>query len=193
LESCIDSLSYLGDLHGHFVIVFDGYKESIKEALKSGKTSAKGIENYEIYKTNAFRFFIKKFNLDPQNACKFYSNYTLGKDQIELDITQIESKDNALARKISLLHVSGHALGFAHAVNCGLQFVQTPLVLVLQHDWMFVKEIPLEEILDEMLQNDEITYITFPTKWNLVQQKKWEARLDHSKIPLKRLSFWYFL
>lgn len=184
LEATLNSLSLI-DLKGeimNYIIVFDGYKESIKESLKSGNVSTLLIQNYELYKANARDLLTLKFNLKKQSTKSIQYSLRNETNQIQLETYSSQSV------KLQLLIVNGNALGFAHAVNCAIEIVNTALVLVLQHDWKFMACIPFLDIIQEILEKDYVNYITFATKWN-IQELKWDNSLPNSK--LKRLLSWY--
>ncbi|ORY86079.1 hypothetical protein BCR37DRAFT_390877 [Protomyces lactucae-debilis] len=56
-------------------------------------------------------------------------------------------------------------MGFGWAVHLALKFVATPLVLVLQHDWIFRCCLDsMGDLIDIMLQESAVQYITFITR-----------------------------
>lgn len=95
--------------------------------------------------------------------------------------------------------------GFARNLKYCLDQVTTKYVLVVQHDWQFMKPIDMGKLIKVMDDNNEINYINFISssttnylsrmfktgnKWK-IDQKIREKNKEKFGIPIVPLMFWY--
>ncbi|KAJ3414803.1 hypothetical protein HDV05_006050 [Chytridiales sp. JEL 0842] len=107
---------------------------------------------------------------------------------------------------LTILEVLGDRLGQALGVREALKEVQTPTVLVLQHDWRFAMPIPTERIIKLLQLPKPVNYIGFVSRWtrnyaqtNVSGRGFPNASLDLSSddaegfgdLEMCRLFFWF--
>eukprot|EP00457_Paulinella_chromatophora_P005797 gb/GEZN01005814.1/.p1 GENE.gb/GEZN01005814.1/~~gb/GEZN01005814.1/.p1 ORF type:complete len:451 (-),score=48.82 gb/GEZN01005814.1/:49-1401(-) len=89
---------------------------------------------------------------------------------------------------------------FSQAVEVALRVVTTPYVLVMQHDWKFVRSIPIKSVVRAMISHSEIIkYVTFPSEKNIkyienTRSSRLKCALSVERfegVPLIPLFFWY--
>ncbi|KAJ3291629.1 hypothetical protein HK104_005909, partial [Borealophlyctis nickersoniae] len=92
-------------------------------------------------------------------------------------------------------------IGFALAVRTALEYVKTRYVLVVQHDWEFIRELDLETIVRAMERDsDEVKYVGFiSSRVEEYAERKGKGPMlppslvepGRFAIPLARLYFWF--
>ncbi|XP_037042450.1 uncharacterized protein LOC119078846 isoform X2 [Bradysia coprophila] len=150
VSSVIDSLP--SSLHKlNLIISFDGFTISSdsRGRLKKGQIPQSMAETYPPYIENVKSLFNtvvtpERFD-DSTNA--FISEAHNASGLHEGHITFIRHK---------------YRQGFGFSVKVALDYCRTPHVLVMQHDWKFVTPTPpLHDLLNIMITEDEVNYITF--------------------------------
>lgn len=93
--------------------------------------------------------------------------------------------------------------GFAKNIEYCLERVVTPYVLIVQHDWIFVKSVDLDKLVKIMDEYDDVKYINFisSSTTNFLDRFHDFAKVkpdeflnkysDKYKIPIIPLPFWY--
>lgn len=74
----------------------------------------------------------------------------------------------------------------------------TPYFLFLEHDWEFIKDIPMDNIISKMDTHDNLSYIRFPyTKLGPGEHKHWDEvngglfeKESDIDLPLTRIAFY---
>jgi len=89
--------------------------------------------------------------------------------------------------------------GYGRALQIALAQVQTEFVLVMQHDWLFVKEMDMHRAVEAMREDPSIKYIGMQSMTTLDYARRMEVRyqitLPHTHIvagvPLTPQLLWY--
>jgi hypothetical protein len=101
------------------------------------------------------------------------------------------------ARVLALPHRLGFALALKEAV---VHHVRTPFVMVVQHDWAFVRPFPLRTVLDAMTRHPALKYVGLPSSSQLNYVETCHTRTGirvesqaarFGGLPLLPLLFWY--
>ncbi|KIW43642.1 uncharacterized protein PV06_04726 [Exophiala oligosperma] len=71
--------------------------------------------------------------------------------------------------------------GFALSVVSALKCCSTPFVLVLQHDWVFEIEPPIQQLLTILQDEPDVNYITFVAR----HFKRYELTMGNSNVRLR--------
>lgn len=62
--------------------------------------------------------------------------------------------------------------GFGFSVKAALTYCKTPLVLILQHDWVFTSlEVPIHSLVQILQEEEEVNYITFIARQSLCYER----------------------
>lgn len=139
----LSSLSSLNSSINHLIITFDGFKiiDDKQEALKKARITTSQSLNYLGYQENVKKLILEKFDF-PTNVLeiKSSSGSRLGKHTYtNVDCIRIQHGDiicDFLYPQINM--------GFALSVREALKHVESEYVLIQQHDWSFVGDIPSE-------------------------------------------------
>ncbi|KAL3916245.1 MAG: hypothetical protein SGILL_005265 [Bacillariaceae sp.] len=130
------------------VIICDGARQrddsttqkysNTKQAMRHGLVTEQNV-NYDLFKKNLRELCQEAEGLDPPSL---FSNTT---------VHELESR---------------HGYGFAlrHALR---ECIETPYVIVIQHDRTFMRPTPIEEALDAMWNHSNIKYIGMSMRSNL--------------------------
>ncbi len=183
LETTLESTRLLNYSFKEYIIVFDGYNLSSKEALKSGNVSSTLVSNYLEFKTNVVDLLYSIFSSTP-SIMEEELEYTIRKESINISVQTLVFDDVT----VKLCHVKGKAIGFAHAVNSSLCLTRTDLVLVMQHDWKFTAEIPFSQLLETFRSDSNMKYLTFSTKHKIQMLPKIDQTYSSN---ISRILFWY--
>ena len=131
------------------IIICDGARQrddkttqkysNTKQAMRHGLVTSEQNASYELFKQNLLRLCQDAKGLDPPSL---FSNTT---------VHELESR---------------HGYGFAlrHALR---DCIETPYVIVIQHDRTFMRPTPIEEALTAMWNHDRIKYVGMMQRSNL--------------------------
>lgn len=175
-------------LVNHTIIIFDGFKTSpiIKQEYKAFKSC-------KITRESSLKYL------------EFISNF----HQLIDNIDQLQSVDflsEKFASKFSNMKVSryiNHTLivhdiniGFALAVKSAFEFIKTEYILINQHDWKIVKEIPIHGLIDILDSNPDFNYIGFVSRRSLNYTvsnhlNQTTTTLSINNLDFAKLFFWY--
>ena len=168
------------------IVVCDGFQLWDRNQWKSSRINQEAADRYEEFKSNlCARFGL----LEAGEAASF--EFQLG--------TNTFSNARVLKGKVGgkSITVISHSIrcGFALAVKSGLEFCETEVVLIHQHDWILNANLPLEAMVNLFLQqgkrqahdNDEseedpINYIGFITRKNLEYNYNLAGKLFQQEI-----------
>jgi hypothetical protein len=176
-----------GLLESRIVILADGCEELIpfppnerginKENFKHGRASSKTVDNYRLH--------LKQLKEIVQNRTSPICSQPGG----SVELVELESRH-----------------GSARAIEVGMKLVvNTPLVMVCQHDNFFINHAPLRDIVDAMIQKPyglgiglKCLHFLSTSTLNYSQKVKRRYNLDLKpvsvgdlKYPLVPLAFWY--
>ena len=72
----------------------------------------------------------------------------------------IKRKSSSNEYNNSLIHIQSHHCGFAENIKFALyNYVKTPYVMIVQHDYMFVRFVDITSIINCMNYNDDVKYV----------------------------------
>lgn len=176
-----------------FVLVCDGVSNSSAEnnSWKAGKITAESNENYQEFKKELCNIYIPQ----PQQVSQ--ELYQVGKRTFS-SVTK-KSGDDFIILEHSI------RVGFALAVKSAFDMVvETDLVLINQHDWIFINDPPLHKIVNIFsLEVDNVNYIAFASRRcrkyhthnsnDIIRMIKREGAEIETMggLPFCRLYFWY--
>jgi hypothetical protein len=174
------------------IIVCDGYQQWEKNQWKSSRITQEAARRYEEFQTNLY----SRLGLSEkqENGDETTLHFQLG--------TNTFSNARVRIDKEKRITVISHSIrcGFALAVKSGLEFCETEVVLIHQHDWILNANLPLEalvnliihqqeqralndeEVEEEGEKSDPINYIGFITRKNLLYNDNFSGKLFQSEI-----------
>ena len=132
------------------VITFDSFKIAPEEKarLKRGKIPESLAESYPEYIENVKRLFpgYSSEEKEIEGEC-YFKSYATGVTFLRMKTRQ----------------------GFAFGVKEALDYVKTPYVLILQHDWLFTAPFPPITTLFSIMKNEpeDVKYITFVSRHSM--------------------------
>jgi hypothetical protein len=141
-----------------------------------------------------------------------YKSGVITNDEAERYLKYISNLNKLIENNIlknTKLIIRETRYGFANNVQYALDLITTKYVLIYQHDWLFVRSININHILDIIDSRNDIKYVSFvssPTE-NYVKKLNYhmhkylkeetkgngivETYTKHFSIPLIPLDFWY--
>lgn len=158
-------------LECNVVVVLDTYDRIASEnRLKKGSVTAEGAQNFPAYKDNVKRLVLKEFagiessenvSLIEKDVEAEYGSPCVSTNFTALRIRRTED------RRVVFIEPS-ERLGFGLAVRSALRLVETPYVWVQQHDWDLIVSIPIETIVEVMVESDSseeapVKYVCLPS------------------------------
>lgn len=196
----------LASFHGHcplllecnVVVVLDTYDRIAPvNRLKKGAVTAEGAQNFSAYKDNVKRLVLKEFagvesseelSLFEEESQAEYGSPCISSNFTALKIRRTEDK------RVTFIEPS-ERLGFGLAVRSALRLVETPYVWVQQHDWNLIVSIPIQSIVEVMIESDSseetpVKYVCLPSPRMLEYAESAHVRpfpsLRESTAALKR-------
>lgn len=185
--------------------------------LKKGSVTAECAQNFPAYKDNVKRLVLKEFagiessedlSLLEEDGEAEYGSPCISTNFTALKIRRTEDK------RVIFIEPS-ERLGFGLAVRSALRLVKTPYVWVQQHDWNLIVSIPIQSIVEVMIESDSseeapVRYVCLPSPRMLVYAESADVKPFPSlrettatlkrdftvagsshKIPLTPLFFWH--
>lgn len=185
--------------------------------LKKGSVTADCAQNFPAYKDNVQRLVLKEFagielsvdlSLLEEDGEAEYGSPCISTNFTALKIRRTEDK------RVMFIEPS-ERLGFGLAVRSALRLVETPYVWVQQHDWNLIVSIPIQSIVEVMIESDSseeapVRYVCLPSPRMLVYAESADVKPFPSlrettatlkrdftvagsshKIPLTPLFFWH--
>lgn len=158
-------------LECNVVVALDTYDRIAPEnRLKKGSVTAEGAQNFPAYKDNVKRLVLKEFagiessknlSLIEEDGEAEYGSPCVSTNVTALKIRRTEDK------RVVFIEPS-ERLGFGLAVRSALRLVETPYVWVQQHDWDLIVSIPIESIVEVMVESDSseeapVKYVCLPS------------------------------
>ncbi|KAI8818648.1 uncharacterized protein EV422DRAFT_559619 [Fimicolochytrium jonesii] len=183
IETVLASLRHSSGLEKcSLTVFFDGYKTSSNQRLKQGwvsDTLSKAYEEFYVAALDVLRQWVARKTgeeyLWSAEDVKVLAGPRLGIPAVMYTLKSTTTSHMPL-RTIR----AKENLGFALAVRAALQYVQTPYTLVLQHDWAFIHDVPVAELVQLMIDNSsDVKYITFPS----VRSLDYTHRKRHNDLP----------
>lgn len=205
-------------LECNVVVVLDTYDRIAPvNRLKKGSVTAEGAQNFPAYKDNVKRLVLKEFasiessedlSLLEEDGEAEYGSPCISTNFTALKIRRTEDK------RVIFIEPS-ERLGFGLAVRSALRLVETPYVWVQQHDWNLIVSIPIQSIVEVMVESDSseeapVRYVCLPSPRMLdyadsehvkpfpsLRETTATLRQDFTvagsshKIPLTPLFFWH--
>ncbi|KAK4942499.1 hypothetical protein LTR10_017795 [Elasticomyces elasticus] len=150
------------------IITFDGFticqnENYIDGRLKRGQIPARMAEAYPDYIHNVKRLFTQD-ELQPSTDVR--TDALVFKSHSSRDVTFIQHQRHQ---------------GFALSVKSALRYCTTPLVMVLQHDWVFEILPPISQLLQILRHEEEVNYITFVARYST----RYEHKMSKSNARLR--------
>ncbi|CAF1248340.1 unnamed protein product [Adineta ricciae] len=129
------------------IITFDNYTiaSNDKGRLKKGSVPQVLVDQYPMY---------------IRNVCDLFDDVSYLSDNTECSVL---SNSSRLATFLLLKKRNG----FAFSVKTALNYVQTPYVMILQHDWLFAIHPPMSDLLSILQTETEVRYISFIARMSL--------------------------
>ncbi|KAL6252538.1 hypothetical protein RBB50_000257 [Rhinocladiella similis] len=163
LQSLAPSLSTVP-----LIITFDGFtvcqNDKYRDGrLKKGQVPLQMAEAYPSYITNVKRLFSQPDIPVVQEGV------------LEAIISRTDGE-----RCVTFIQHRRHQ-GFALCVVSALRYCTTPFVLVLQHDWVFEIEPPIQRLLTILQDERGVNYITFVAK----NFKRYELTMGSTNVRLR--------
>ena len=162
IRNTIDSLpESLADVP--IIITFDYFTISSDDQgrLKRGRVPPDLVELYPLYIDNVRQLFGEISCSSERDDCTISSS-------VNRDVTFLVLKQRH---------------GFAFSVQLALDYVKTPYVLILQHDWMFTSPSPPFSCLLSILQNEpEVRYISFIARWCVNYERRGDSDLQYRHV-----------
>ncbi|KAK7745819.1 hypothetical protein SLS53_002536 [Cytospora paraplurivora] len=216
LESILDSFQNLCPalLSCKVVVVFDTFDRIAAEnRLKKGSVTAEGAASFPAYKENVKKLILQQFAgrgpevdtpmVEEEGEAEFGSPCMPG-NSTSFSVRRTED------RRVIFIEPS-ERLGFGLAVRSALRLVETPYVWVQQHDWILQASIPVQSILEVMMESGEdapVKYVclpsprmlgyaesphvqSFPGLRRLSSSLKRDFTSSEGRIPLTPLFFWH--
>lgn len=200
------------------IAVLDTYDRVAPEnRLKKGSVTAEGAQNFPSYKDNVKRLVLKEFagiessesaSLLEEDGEAEYGSPCMSTNFTALKIQRTED------RRVIFIEPS-ERLGFGLAVRSALRLAETPYVWVQQHDWNLIVSIPIQSIVEVMVESDSgeeapVRYVCLPsprmlgyadsehvTPFQSLRESTATLKRDFPvassphKIPLTPLFFWH--
>lgn len=205
-------------LECNVVVVLDTYDRiALVNRLKKGSVTAEGAQNFSAYKDNVKRLVLEEFAgiESPEDVSLFEEDgqAEYGSPCISTNFTALKIRRTEDKRVIFI--EPSERLGFGLAVRSALRLVETPYVWVQQHDWNLIVSIPVQSIVEAMVESDSseeapVKYVCLPSPRMLeyadsahvklfpsLRQSTAALKRDFSvpsgphKIPLTPLFFWH--
>lgn len=167
----LSTASFSPGLISGTIIVFDGYTFAEKEEWKQSRINQTSIDNYKLFKSMVKERFGKVLDRKikrQQIGTNSYANVQICFYAKNLITIEHDTR-----------------VGFALALYSGLEFVHTPLVLINQHDWIILPEVPLGEIIDTMEAVPAMNYIGFVSR----RSTQYHLKYNQDILLLNNLSF----
>lgn len=138
------------------IITFDNFTVASNDhgRLKRGSIPQDLADRYPVY-------------ID--NVCKLFGSVSSATDDPDCLVSR------SLHRDVVFL-VSKRRNGFAFSVKLALDYVTTPYVMILQHDWLFDLHPPMSDLVSILQTEDEVRYISFIARMSL----NYETSRGHS-------------
>ncbi|CAF0905667.1 unnamed protein product [Adineta steineri] len=129
------------------IITFDNFTVASDESgrLKKGCIPLDLANRYSAYIENVQRLF-------GDVSCLSYDEESMISTSLDRNVTFLISKKRN---------------GFAFNVKNALNYVKTPYIMILQHDWIFEFHPPIFDLLSILKNEDEIQYIGFIARMSL--------------------------
>lgn len=187
-------------------VIFDGYKIAKEGRLKSGRVEQIMAQNYEDYCRQAVGVLEAWVRENSRKRCLCDKpvwkvetrTISVGAFQnVDVTTQSLVLDDGSIP--LRLIRAAEH-IGFALAVRTGLEAIDTPFVMVLQHDWAFIYPFNASEIVSEMRRHGDIKYVGFTSIRTTRYTLNIHPALPPSiippdsypySIPLVRLYFWF--
>ena len=191
LSQVLESLSHSPYLNTcPIILVFDGFTLNENSTqFKSSKISGDQSKSYNEFRS-AVHELLSGSKDPPQSETTYEEKVGLN---INSTVTQriFSSKLQTLSQSVRV--------GFALAIRSALFQVNTPYILIVQHDWAFRRSIPIENLLCILDNDTEVNYIGFVSRQTLdyANRKSNRAPSITSEViikynePFTRLFFWY--
>jgi hypothetical protein len=189
-------------LECNVVVVLDTYDRIAPvNRLKKGSVTAEGAANYSAYKNNVKRLVLKEFSgvqsedEDEQAASLFEEDgeAEYGSPCMPTNFTALKILRTGDKRVIFI--EPSERLGFGLAVRSALRLVETRYVWVQQHDWDLIVSIPVQSIVEVMVESDSseqgpVKYVCLPSprmlEYAVSEHVKRFPSLRKSTAALKR-------
>ncbi|KUI59515.1 hypothetical protein VP1G_06732 [Cytospora mali] len=151
------------------VVVFDTFDRiAAANRLKKGSVTAEGAKSFPTYKENVKKLILQQFAgrkgpedvsiVEEEGQAEFGSPCMPGNFT---SFTVQRTKDKGV-----IFIEPSERLGFGLAVRSAVRMVETPYVWVQQHDWKLHAGIPIQSILEVMMNSSEgmpVKYVCLPS------------------------------
>ncbi|KAG8157662.1 hypothetical protein KVR01_012324 [Diaporthe batatas] len=205
-------------LECNVVVVLDTYDRIAPvNRLKKGSVTAEGAQNFAAYKDNVKRLVLKEFvgaeSLEEVLLLEDCGQAEYGSPCIATNFTALKIQRTEDERVVFI--EPSERLGFGLAVRSALRLVDTPYVWVQQHDWNLIVSIPIQSIVEVMVESDSsedapVKYVCLPSPRMLeyadsshvkpfpglrettaALKRDFLAPSSPHKVPLTPLFFWH--
>ncbi|KAL1862893.1 hypothetical protein Daus18300_008223 [Diaporthe australafricana] len=153
------------------IVVFDTYDRIASEnRLKKGSITVDGAKNFPAYKDNVKRLVLQEFagtgSSETLSFLEEDGEAEYGSPGISTNFTALKIQSTEDKRVIFIEPLE--RLGFGLAVRSALRLVETPYVWVQQHDWDLIVSIPIQSIIEVMMESDSseeapVKYVCLPS------------------------------
>lgn len=157
----------------NLIINFDGFTISTDDRgrLKKGQIPQSMADTYPPYIENVKSLFDAAVTLERFD------------DKTNAFVSEVHSPRNMHGGHVTFIRHK-YRQGFGFGVKVALEYCKTAYVLVMQHDWIFVTPIPpLFDLLNIMITEDEVNYITFIARLT-VGYKKSTGKYHHRQTAV---------
>ena len=197
------------------IIVCDGYNPPMARS-KTRNPKYRRRKNISVREAANYELFVRRLRDDQAEhtgrSLSHVDDYTHEEKEEEEEEEEgksigIGSRVDRIQRRASestdiLAFGRGQRLGFALALREAIALVETDFVMVVQHDWAFLKSFPLKRIVRAMCQFPEIKYVGLKSKSSLnyvetacVRNPELRTEMVNHEpkygLPLYPLLFWY--
>ncbi|KIW11189.1 hypothetical protein PV08_10489 [Exophiala spinifera] len=157
------------------IITFDGFTicqndKYLDGRLKKGQIPQQMAEAYPSYIANVKRLFSQTDVPVVQEAAMDHPKWR----------PPIVSRAIEGERSVTFIQ-HRRRQGFALSVVSALKHCTTPFVLVLQHDWVFEVEPPIQQLLTALRDEPDVNYITFVAR----KSTRYELTMGNSNVRLR--------
>ena len=106
-----------------------------------------------------------------ENVCNLFGDVSCLSDRQDCFVS------TSLNRDVTFL-ILKQRHGFAFSIKIALDYVKTPYIMILQHDWLFAFHPPISHLLSILQTEDEVQYIGFIARMSL----NYETSKGHSHL-----------
>ncbi|CEO95918.1 unnamed protein product (mitochondrion) [Plasmodiophora brassicae] len=198
LATVVESFRHVPDLLScDVVVVFDGCArvaagDGVSVKFKSMRITDEQAVRYVQFQRRAISLVQMAFGVGGEPTVSLQAAPIGANTMAHATVEQYGNEQSITVLKLS------QRFGFALAVRQALHNVDTPFVMVYQHDWAFLHHVPLGAVLDVMDRNaDTVKYVGFASKRSQKRNGTRQSvpvcapQVFEGQVILSPLYFWY--